>query len=110
MLECVSRYFTDFRQNCAQNQKSPAVRLPSLGPRPLSPALLLKRKIGKRGKSFFQFFVLGAGKRVWDRDYSIVPSLREAIFEFGRGFYGKTYISVLSMLTLTPTVRLPMHD
>jgi len=30
-----------------------------------------------------------------------------AIFEFGRGFYGNTYISVLSMLTLTPTVRLP---
>ena len=32
---------------------------------------------------------------------------QEAIFEFGRGFYGNTYISVLSMLTLTPTVRLP---
>ena len=37
-----------------------------------------------------------------------------AIFEFGRGFYGNTYTSVLSMLTLTPTVHLtvacPMHD
>ena len=31
----------------------------------------------------------------------------KAIFEFGRGFYGNTYTSVLSMLTLTPTVRLP---
>jgi len=30
-----------------------------------------------------------------------------AIFEFGRGFYGNTYISVLPMLMLTPTVRLP---
>ena len=30
-----------------------------------------------------------------------------AIFDFGRGFYGNTYISVLSMLTLTPPVRLP---
>ena len=29
----------------------------------------------------------------------------DAIFEFGRGFYGNTYISVLSALTLTPTVR-----
>ena len=29
-----------------------------------------------------------------------------AIFEFGRGFYENTYISVLSTLTLTPTVHL----
>ena len=28
-----------------------------------------------------------------------------AIFEFGRGFYGNTYISVLSTLTLTPTAH-----
>ena len=27
---------------------------------------------------------------------------REAIFEFGRGFYGNTYTPVLSDLTLTP--------
>ena len=33
-----------------------------------------------------------------------------AIFEFGRGFYGNMYISVLSALTLTPTVRMPLHD
>ena len=32
------------------------------------------------------------------------------IFEFGRGFYGNTYISVLSMLTLTPTVPLRLRD
>ena len=34
-------------------------------------------------------------------------SSRFAIFEFGHGFYGNTYISVLSTFTLTPTVRLP---
>ena len=28
--------------------------------------------------------------------------LSEAIFEFGRGFYGNTYTPVLSGLTLTP--------
>ena len=37
----------------------------------------------------------------------------EAIFEFGRGFYGDTDISVLSDLTLTPTVWhahcMPLH-
>ena len=57
------------------------------------------------------------------RTYSLVPrpqresrkwarwwQWRWAIFEFGRGFYGNTYISVLSTLTLTPTVSLPTHD
>ena len=31
MLGCVSRYFTDFRKNCAQNQKSPALDVDNAG-------------------------------------------------------------------------------
>ena len=37
----------------------------------------------------------------------IRPVPNRNLFEFGRGLYGNTYISVLSTLSLTPTVRLP---
>ena len=34
--------------------------------------------------------------------YALIRTGRHAIFEFGHGFYGNTYTSVLSTLTLTP--------
>ena len=37
----------------------------------------------------------------------IRPVPNRNLFEFGRGLHGNTYISVLSTLTLTPSVRLP---
>ena len=43
----------------------------------------------------------------WSGSETSTQAKWPAIFEFGRGFYGNTYISVLLTLTLTPTVGLP---